>query len=174
MRLNTKIILAGSALLAGLATHEGLELRAYRDIVGVPTICYGSTKDVYMGQRKTKAECDALLKTETSEFGAAVLALVQVPINQNQYDALVSLTYNIGIGALKKSTLLRKLNSGDYDAAAKEFDRWIYAGGRPVNGLRKRRAQERKLFETPVRPSPIDRADSTAILRRPELSPVFA
>ena len=143
-------MIAGVSLIAMIGSFEGLRTEAYLDAVGVPTICYGSTKNVQIGQKVDKAYCDSLLKHETGHFGRQVLALVKVPINQNQYDALVSFAYNVGIGNFANSTLLKKLNLGEYDAAAKEFDRWVFAKGRKLPGLVKRRAAERELFSRPV------------------------
>jgi lysozyme len=79
-------------------------------------------------------------------FERAVNGAVKVPLTQNQFDALVSLSYNIGVGAFKKSTLLKKLNSGDYKGAANQFDVWVNAGGKRLAGLVRRRAIEKKLF----------------------------
>ena len=84
---------------------------------------------------------------DLKKFESAVNTAVVVPINQNQFDALVSLTYNIGIKAFKNSTLLKKLNVGDIRGAAAQFDVWINDGGKVVQGLVNRRAVERKLFE---------------------------
>lgn len=84
-----------------------------------------------------------------SEFVPGVTRYVQVPINQNQFDALISFAYNVGVGNLRNSTLLRKINTKDYVGAAKEFDKWIYADGKVQPGLVKRRKLERSLFETP-------------------------
>lgn len=151
MKVEQKVLLVSMSLLAMIGTFEGLRTEAYLDAVGVPTICYGSTKNVALGQKVDKAYCDSLLKNETGHFGRQVLALVKVPVNQNQYDALVSFAYNVGIGNFAKSTLLKKLNRGEYDAAAKEFDRWVFAKGRKLPGLVKRRAAERELFQKPIR-----------------------
>jgi lysozyme len=145
-----KITLASATLIAFIAGYEGLRTQAYLDPVGIPTICYGSTRGVELGQRATKAQCDQLLKNEAGEFGEAVLKLVKVPINQNQFDALTSFAFNVGIGAFSKSTLLKKLNAGDYYGAANQFNRWTYSKGRKLPGLVTRRAAERKLFLTPV------------------------
>ncbi len=86
------------------------------------------------------------LAQDLKKFESAVNTAVKVPINQNQFDALVSLTYNIGIGAFKDSTLLKKLNVKDYKGAAEQFPRWNRGGGRVLNGLVKRRKIEMELF----------------------------
>lgn len=135
--------LAGLALLM---TFEGKENKAYLDVVNVPTICYGSTRGVQLGQYKTDKECVTLLDAEASEYVSHVLELITVPLTQGQLDALVSFTYNLGRGSLYRSTLRRKLNAGDYCGAASEFPKWNKAGGRVLKGLVKRRAQEQALF----------------------------
>lgn len=133
--------------------HEGISLTAYRDSVGVPTICFGSTKGVTMGMRATFAECEIRLTDDLSEAGKGVARLVQVPITQGQYDALTDFVFNLGASRLAKSTLLRKLNAGDYCGAAQEFDRWVYAKNaktgkqEKLRGLVKRRAANREAFE---------------------------
>lgn len=126
---------------------EGLELRAYKDSVGVVTIGYGSTgPHVSMGMTITADQAEALLKNDVSRFEKGVMDLVTVPITQNQFDALVSFSFNLGLGNLKASTLLRKLNSLDYVGAANEFPRWNKAGGKALAGLTRRREAEKKLF----------------------------
>lgn len=129
---------------------EGCELKAYRCPAGVWTVGFGSTKDVTKGLKITKAEAEQRLKDDVKQFEESINALVKVSLNQNQFDALVSFTYNVGIGALKTSTLLKKLNEGDYKSAAKEMLRWTKAGGFVLNGLIRRRNAEKNLFETPI------------------------
>lgn len=94
--------------------------------------------------------CERLLDMDLADFEKDVQRLVTVPVNSNQFSALVSFAYNLGEGALQKSTLLRKLNSGDYTGAADEFLRWVNAGGRKLAGLERRRKAERALFLKPV------------------------
>lgn len=89
---------------------------------------------------------ESILMDDLHQFEEAVHRLVSVDLTQNQFDALVSFTFNLGPGALAKSTLLKKLNQGDYAAAAREFNRWIYAAGKPLKGLVKRRQAETDLF----------------------------
>lgn len=130
---------------------EGLELTAYRDAVGVWTIGYGHTAaagppTVYAGQRISEAEAEAILRRDLGLFENGVKDLVRVPVNSNQFSALVSFSFNLGVGALGSSTLLRKLNAGDYQGAADEFPRWVKAGGRILAGLVRRRDAERALF----------------------------
>lgn len=129
---------------------EGLELQAYKDIAGVWTIGYGHTKTARPGMAITKAEADHLLTQDVSWVNDAINKHVTVPLNQNQFDALGSFVYNLGEGALARSTLLKKLNKGDYEAAAQEFPRWNKArvNGvlQPVRGLTNRRQDEQALF----------------------------
>ncbi len=136
---------AGIDLIKG---YEGLRLRVYRDSGGLPTVGYGHLikpgEDFHTGISAKKAEL--MLAADLLATEDAVKRLVNVPMNQNQYDALVSLVFNIGAGQLQKSTLLRKLNAGDLAGAAKEFLRWNKAGGKVVEGLRRRRIAEKKMF----------------------------
>jgi GH24 family phage-related lysozyme (muramidase) len=130
---------------------EGLELRAYQDSVGVWTIGYGHTAaagppSVYAGQTISEAEAESILKRDLELFENGVRDLVKVSVNSNQFSALVSFSFNVGLGALADSTLLRKLNAGDYQGAADEFPRWVKAGGQTLPGLVRRRNAERALF----------------------------
>ncbi|MGR2920156.1 lysozyme [Acinetobacter sp. 1125_18A] len=132
---------------------EGLELKAYDDGVGVCTIGYGTTiyphgKAVQYGDTCTIEQAKNYMQYDLRRFEQAVSAAVNVPLNQNQFDALVSLSYNIGIGAFKNSTLLKLLNASDYQAASHQFDVWIKAGGKTVQGLVNRRAVEKLLFNS--------------------------
>ena len=99
------------------------------------------------GDTCTEAQAKEYMAHDLKKFESAVNTAVVVPINQNQFDALVSLAYNIGIKAFKNSTLLKKLNVGDIRGAAAQFDVWNKAGGKVMQGLVNRRAVERKLFE---------------------------
>jgi len=128
---------------------EGCVLTAYRCPSGIWTIGYGHTTGVKQGMTITQAQADAYLKNDLSKYEGYVSKYVKVSLNQNQFDALVSFTYNCGGGALQSSTLLKKLNSGDYAGAANEFPRWNKSNGRVLSGLVKRRAAEQKLFNTP-------------------------
>lgn len=133
--------------LALIRQFEGLRLSAYRCPAGIPTIGYGTTAGVKMGDTITKERAEELLREDVKRFEAQVLRLVKVPLTQGQFDALVSFVYNLGAGNLSNSTLLRLLNAGDYKGAAAQFDRWVYASGKKLSGLVKRRAAERALFE---------------------------
>lgn len=122
---------------------------AYLCPAGVPTIGWGCTEGVHLGMRWTEAEATAALARELAKFEAGVARLVTVDLNQNEFDALVSLTYNIGLGAFGKSTVLRKLNAGDRAGAADAFHAWRKGGGRVLPGLVSRRQREAALFLKP-------------------------
>lgn len=130
---------------------EGCKLTAYQDIANVWTIGYGWTqqvdgKPVTAGMTITQQKADDLLKQGVVQYENGVNTLVKVQINQNQFDALVDFTYNLGVNALKGSTLLKKLNAGDYAGAANEFPKWNKADGKEVAGLTRRREAEKSLF----------------------------
>jgi len=132
---------------------EGSSSSPYVCPAGVVTIGIGSTR--YENGKKVKMSDPhisekrmlEILKYQVKKiYGKAVKKYVEVELTQNQYDALVSFVYNIGAGAFKKSTLLRKLNKGDYFGASKEFKRWNRGGGKVLKGLVKRRKAEEELF----------------------------
>lgn len=133
-----------------IAKYVGLRLTAYQDLVGVWTIGYGHTgPDVKSGLTITLQQADNLLAEDLSKIAQKVDTLVTVPLNQNQFDALVSFCNQLGMGELQKSTLLRLLNAGNYQGAADQFPRFDRAGGKSVPGLAARRNAERELFLTP-------------------------
>lgn len=132
----------------------------------VPTCCYGhtdaagepkyaKTKD----KRFTKAEGRLILERDLAQYAAQVRAYVKAPLNEDQFGALVSFTYNLGSANLLKSTLLKKLNKGDYEGAAREFYRWNRAGGKIMKGLVRRRAAEADLFRSRPRLEPTTPAE---------------
>lgn len=125
---------------------EGLRLEAYKCPADVWTIGYGHTRGVIPGDVITEKEAEIFLAEDLEDAESAVNEYVEVKLNQNQFDALVSFVYNLGAGNFKSSTLLRKLNAGDYLGAANEFKRWNKAGGKVLNGLVRRRAAECNLF----------------------------
>lgn len=126
---------------------EGCRLKAYRCPAGVLTIGYGHTgSDVSNGMVISQEKAENMLKMDLTVHCNNVSKLVKVPITQNQFDALVSFEFNVGYGALSTSTLLRLLNQGKYLDASKQFERWVYAGGKPLEGLKKRRIAEKELF----------------------------
>jgi lysozyme len=125
---------------------EGLRLEAYEDVVGVWTIGYGHTGDVQPWETLTEAEAEMLLVGDLEETEEGVERLVTVDLDQNEFDALVSFAFNVGLGALKSSTLLKLLNSGNRTGAAAQFKRWDKAGGKVYAGLSRRRAAEAEMF----------------------------
>jgi lysozyme len=125
---------------------EGLRLNAYRDAVGVWTIGYGHTATAKPGQRISAERAEELLRRDLETFERGVSRLLKVEPTQAQFDAMVSLAFNVGLGAFGRSTLLRLMNRGSYTAAADQFGRWVYAGGRKLRGLVRRRQAERELF----------------------------
>jgi lysozyme len=129
-----------------IKSWEGCVLGAYRCSAGVLTIGYGHTKTTKANQVITFNEAERLLKLDVQDSVGAVNRLVKVRLSQNQFDALVSFTFNVGIGAFERSTLLKKLNNGDIRGAASEFLRWTRAAGKEVLGLVNRRESERRLF----------------------------
>jgi len=136
--------------IAAIKGYEGCVLTAYPDpgSGGTPwTIGVGHTGDVVPGMTITEEEASDLLREDLKWSEAAVEHLVRVPLKQGQFDALVSFCFNLGQGALGQSTLLRKLNAGDYSGCAAEFPRWNKAGDRVLPGLVVRRAAERRMFE---------------------------
>ena len=132
--------------LALIKSFEGLRLKSYRCPAGVWTIGYGHTITAKPGMTITEVEADALLCRDLQHFEKCVSKHIAVPLEQHQFDALVSFCYNVGCGALMKSTLRRKLNAGDYEGAADELLRWNKAGGKELRGLTRRREAERAMF----------------------------
>ena len=142
--------------LSMIERFEGCLLKASNKLDGVWTIGYGQTgryygKRVRKGMTTTKALAHAWLRDHSIKTDEdAVTQAVKMPLNQNQFDALVSFTYNVGVGALKQSTALRKLNAGDYAGAADALTMWTKFNGKVLAGLVRRRKEERALFLTPV------------------------
>lgn len=140
--------------------HEGLRLDWYFCPANKPTIGYGHVILAHEQHLKagpiTEAQAEAILRSDLQKFEKSILRLLEVPVTQYQFDALVSFTFNVGPAALSRSTLLRKLNAGDEEGAAKEFNKWIWATvngeKRKLTGLARRRVDEASLFrgETPV------------------------
>ena len=125
---------------------EGCKLKAYKCPAGVWTIGYGHTDGVKEGDEITQQEADRLLADDVHSFSAGVQRLVTSDINRNQLGALTSFAFNVGLGNLRHSTLLRLVNKGDFVGAANQFPRWNKAGGKVLAGLTRRREAERKLF----------------------------
>ena len=134
-----------------ICEFEGKRLVAYDDGVGVWTIGFGTIKypsgnRVKKGDTCTLEQAKEYMRHDLIEFEHAVNSSVKAPLTQNQFDALVSLAYNIGSSAFKSSTLVKKLNTGDYQGAADQFNVWINAGGKRMQGLVNRRDREKLLF----------------------------
>lgn len=144
-RVAAATLVASSVALASIALHEGYREKAYRDPVGIPTIGYGETKGVKMGDTTTPKKAMEQLKISADEHGQGLARCIRVPISQNEYDSYLSFTYNVGVGSFCKSTLVKKLNAGDYEGACSELLKWTKAGGRVLPGLVKRRQEEYKL-----------------------------
>jgi lysozyme len=132
--------------LSLIQQSESLRLTAYSDSKGVPTLGWGHTSGVRLGMTCTREQADMWLESDVSWAVATVNRLATVLLNQNQFDALVDFVFNVGSGQLGGSTLLRKLNSGDFEGAAQQFKVWKYAGGIAVPGLVNRRSAEEKMF----------------------------
>jgi lysozyme len=136
---------------------EGFSEVPYLCPAGIVTIGFGSTRD-YDGKpitnshaKITKEEAESLMRATLTTYEDAVTRYVTVPINQNQFDALVDFAYNAGAQNLRTSTLLKKLNMGDYAGASGEFKKWVYGGGRLLRGLAIRRLAEQRLFDGEVK-----------------------
>lgn len=144
---------ASSKCIDLIRRFEGFKSAPYRCPAGVATIGFGSTR--YADGRAvslkddpiTEAQALDLLHQTLTQYEQAVSKAVKVPINQNQFDALVDFAYNAGAGNMASSTLVKKLNAGDLKGASAEFDRWVFAAGVRLRGLTLRRQAERELFE---------------------------
>lgn len=144
-------IAIASALITGPTGNDGLEgvrYNPYQDVVGVWTVCYGHTgKDIMLGKMYTEAECRALLSKDLNTVARQINPYIKQPIPETMRGALYSFAYNVGAGAFSKSTLMKKLNSGDVPGACKELQRWTYASGKQWKGLISRREIEREVCE---------------------------
>ena len=141
----------GNKGISLIKEFEGLRLRAYDDgvgvwTIGIGTIRYPNGKRVQKGDVITETQAEEYLRHDLNNFEKVINDVVKVPLTQNQYDAIVSLTYNIGAAAFSKSTLLKRLNNKDYKGAADQFLVWNKAGGKVMRGLIRRREAERELF----------------------------
>lgn len=147
----------GTAVLAlALATvggYEGVRTVAYRDTGGVPTVCFGETHGVHMGDRYTLAECKAMLGDRLAKVESGMRSCLASPdaLPAKTYVAFLSFTYNVGVGAFCSSTLHRKANAGDLVGACDELLKWDHDNGRVVRGLTVRREGERRLCLEGVR-----------------------
>lgn len=130
--------------LALIKTFEGFSPVVYLDAAGLPTIGYGHLirEGEEFSDGITREWAEELLRKDIAIAQAAVLRLIHVPLRNGQYDALVSFTFNLGSGALQRSTLRRRVNGEDHAAVPHEFRRWVWAGGRRLRGLMRRREAE--------------------------------
>ena len=140
-----------ASLIAGVKVHEGYSEKAYRPLpTDVPTIGYGTTRyqdgsPVKIGDRVTRKQAEELLANDLDGFRKAMIACIKVPLTSNEAESYTSLAYNIGSSAFCKSTLVKKLNSYDYEGACKEILRWNMFQGKPLKGLTTRREAEYRL-----------------------------
>lgn len=131
---------------------EGFSANAYLCPAKIPTIGYGNTfwedgRKVRIGEQISKSKALELLEfVANKDFADKIFPFIEVSISQNQFDAMVSLAYNIGVGAFSNSTLLKRVNAKDFLGAANEFLKWDKSGGKPLLGLTRRRQREKELF----------------------------
>lgn len=151
-----------AAALSLVKSFEGFEPKWYRDPVGIWTIGYGHTDAAgspkyatSKGLVLTEGGATEILARDLDQYAAAVERTVKVPLNDNQFGALVSWCYNVGPGAVGKSTLVRKLNAGDYASVPAELAKWNKAGGKTLKGLVRRRAAEADLWREKASPAPV-------------------
>ena len=145
MENSTKKKIAGVsvACVALIAAYEGFVGHTYKDPVGIPTIGYGHTgKDVKYGQKITKDEAKTLLQSDATKHWNEASKYIKVEVSQGERDAYTSFIYNVGVGSFKNSTLLKKLNQGKHSEACAELKKWVYAKGKKLPGLVKRRNAE--------------------------------
>ncbi|HGW3647995.1 MULTISPECIES: lysozyme [unclassified Citrobacter] len=139
-------IAIATVMLSGKDGVEGREYVAYRDVVGVITVCDGHTgSDIIPGKRYSDKECDALTRKDLTRTAAQVDPHIKVPTTETQRAAIYSFAYNVGAGNFKTSTLLYKINQGDIKGACEQLRCWTYAGGKQWKGLMTRREIEREV-----------------------------
>ena len=133
--------------MALIKKFEGCELEAYLDAVNIPTIAFGRIKNVRMGDSCTKEQAEAWLEEEIQEYEGYINDMVEVELEQCQFDALCAWVYNLGPTNLRESTLLKVLNEKKYDEVPAQIKRWNKAGGDVLEGLTRRREAESLLFQ---------------------------
>lgn len=138
---------AGLLAIAVVGNWEGLRLYAYQDVVGVWTACYGETAGIKPGMKFTQEQCDVMFIGSLAEHEAGMRGCLAAPdtLPEKSYVSMVSVTYNIGVGAFCGSSMARKINAGDVRGACDALMLWVKAGGKVVQGLVNRRTAERKL-----------------------------
>lgn len=134
------------SMIAVIKKFEGLRLKSYKCPAGVYTIGYGHTENVNADSEISELMADQILRKDLKKFENSIKKLVKVPLSQYQFDALVSLVFNIGATNFKNSTLLKYLNNSEYSLAAEQFERWIYSNGKKLDGLLTRRKAEKEIF----------------------------
>ena len=144
-RIAACVLTVSAACLVGIAAHEGYRSETYKDTVGIPTIGFGETAGVKMGEKTTPERALVQLLESTEKHADAIRQCIKVPLYQHEFDAYISLAYNIGTGAFCRSTLVKKLNAKDYAGACEEIKRWNKAGGKVLPGLVKRREAEYRM-----------------------------
>jgi lysozyme len=137
--------IAFAAALALVVAFEGLRRVAYPDPVGIPTICYGHTAGVRLGDTATLQECDGMADADLAAVFAAINTEIKQELPPEVLGATASFCYNVGMTACARSTMFRHLKAGNFRAACNELPRWVYAKGRKLNGLVRRREAERQL-----------------------------
>jgi lysozyme len=143
-RITLSALMLSAVGLIGVVTSEGYSDKAIIPIKGdVPTIGFGTTRGVKLGDTITPAKAIGRALADINEFEGALKRCVTVPLHQYEYDAAVSFSYNVGASAFCSSTLVKKWNAGDYAGGCHELSRWVYAGGRRVQGLVNRREKEK-------------------------------
>jgi lysozyme len=129
-----------------IQNFEGVRYTPYYDVGGVLTVCYGHTgTDIILSKTYTHSECELMLENDLKPFANSVRNTVNVPMNKYQEAALISFSYNVGINAFEKSSVLRLLNAGDYKAACDGLKKWVYVKGKVWKGLINRRQLEREV-----------------------------
>lgn len=142
-RIAISALALSATALVGIAVHEGYSPVAYRPVPGdVPTIGFGTTDGVKMGDRIDPVQALTRKLADVQRFEGALRQCVRVPLHQHEYDAFLSLAYNIGPGAFCGSTLVRLLNAGQYREACDQILRWDRFQGAPLRGLTLRRQAE--------------------------------
>ena len=145
IRIGIGALAVSATALVSIALNEGYRGEAYKDAVGVPTVGYGETKGVTMKSRTTPDRALVQLLSSANSHADDIRQCIKVPLYQHEFDAYVSLAYNIGAKNFCGSTLVKKLNAGDYTGACTEIRRWNKAGGKVLAGLTKRREKEYRM-----------------------------
>lgn len=139
-------MIASNRCIELIKRFEGFRFKAYKCPAGIWTIGYGHTKGVKRGDYITHPIAERMLKEDITELEIKLKDLIKIELTLNQWDAIVSFVYNVGISSFSNSTLLRKLNAGDIKNCSKEIKKWVYCKGVVLEGLQKRRDAEAKLF----------------------------